>query len=716
MSNDFNYINLPPFKWFVLENFPFIEADFDALTNWQLFCKLGKEINKIINSENQVGTQVENLTNYFNNLDVQEEINNKLDEMAKNGDLERYIISYLQPYFDEQIESLETFKTQISQIVTNQNNEITNFENQINSTVNTQNEKINNITSGAPAGVYATLSDLQTADPDHDKIYIVSATGKWYYYGNSQWNEGGTYQSTAIADGSVTYNNLDSTLKGKIDIFLNKKQKYIRNGYYWHTTNHEETAGVNYALLKLPISASKGYVLECTSSSMSNIVGQFYNSTTEEAKTQQFSLNNLTGVTDRNIVTITRENNTKFYSIIAKNSDYDYYYLNIKTPSVDAIDIINVYDYDEFMNENVFRYINQKPLTIRDYKNRNIALDSLLVKGYIYTNPAEQYPFGTILSGKDNQYRAVIVPLTETIHIYSSDTQATWYVYAYDKYLRNPERITDYETVIINNKKYYHKEVNTISGKAFVGLNKTLSAGDFDVIVTKEAINTSCISEINNLNFIPKSTIKNWFCLGDSITNKNYRALVNYVDYCLNDLNIKANNLAVSGAGYNWGTHRFSEQLTNISNYNIDTDIITVMGSVNDINHLSDMTIGEIGDTGTDTLYGVLYNFYTDLFTDNLGARVGIILPIPSKTIKTVPQNWSTYNQALKDTAKMFNIPVLDLTDITNLRPWEEDFRTEFYTADGIGNASQVDDDGIHPNSKGHKLFYARVKEFIKSL
>ena len=97
--NNFNYKNLTPFKWFVLENFPFIEADFDALTEWQLFCKLGKEINKIINSTNTLGTQVESLTdyvtNYFDNLDVQEEINNKLNEMAQDGTLQEIITSYL---------------------------------------------------------------------------------------------------------------------------------------------------------------------------------------------------------------------------------------------------------------------------------------------------------------------------------------------------------------------------------------------------------------------------------------------------------------------------------------------------------------------------------------------------------------------------------------------------------------------------------------------
>lgn len=104
--NKFNFNKLTPFKWFILENFPFIEADFDALTEWQLFCKLGKEMNKIINSENTLGTQMENVTNafidlqnyvnnYFDNLDVQEEINNKLNEMAESGQLAEIIAQYV---------------------------------------------------------------------------------------------------------------------------------------------------------------------------------------------------------------------------------------------------------------------------------------------------------------------------------------------------------------------------------------------------------------------------------------------------------------------------------------------------------------------------------------------------------------------------------------------------------------------------------------------
>lgn len=104
--NEYDYKNLTPFKWFILENFPFIEASFDALTNYQLFCKLGEEMNKIINNVNLSGEQVENLTNafiqlqnyvnnYFSNLDVQDEIDNKLDEMAEQGILQTIILNYV---------------------------------------------------------------------------------------------------------------------------------------------------------------------------------------------------------------------------------------------------------------------------------------------------------------------------------------------------------------------------------------------------------------------------------------------------------------------------------------------------------------------------------------------------------------------------------------------------------------------------------------------
>ena len=93
---------IPLFRRWVLQNFPFIEQDFDALTDYQLICKVVEYLNKVIDTVNAGGEQIELLTNafnqlkdyvdnYFDNLDVQDEINNKLDEMAEDGTLTELI-------------------------------------------------------------------------------------------------------------------------------------------------------------------------------------------------------------------------------------------------------------------------------------------------------------------------------------------------------------------------------------------------------------------------------------------------------------------------------------------------------------------------------------------------------------------------------------------------------------------------------------------------
>lgn len=91
MKENNMYKKLPPFKWFVLQNFPFIEEDFDAITNYQLLCKVVEYLNRNIDKTNELGEQVEALTNWFENLDVQDEINNKLDDMAESGQLAEII-------------------------------------------------------------------------------------------------------------------------------------------------------------------------------------------------------------------------------------------------------------------------------------------------------------------------------------------------------------------------------------------------------------------------------------------------------------------------------------------------------------------------------------------------------------------------------------------------------------------------------------------------
>lgn len=134
MSNiNYNFNKLTPFRFFCLTNFPFIEEDFDSLTYYELLCKVVGYLNKVIDTTNAIGTQTEELTNafnelksyvdnYFTNLDVQTEINNKLDEMAEDGTLEKIIN---QEIFGDLNLKIEKNTKDISEI----NNKITNFPN-----------------------------------------------------------------------------------------------------------------------------------------------------------------------------------------------------------------------------------------------------------------------------------------------------------------------------------------------------------------------------------------------------------------------------------------------------------------------------------------------------------------------------------------------------------------------------------------------------------
>ncbi len=97
---------IKPFFLFMKGSFPFIEDTFEALDYYTLICKLGEKINELVDANNDEDDNVKNLydafvnlyqyvVDYFENLDVQDEIDNKLDEMAESGQLEELIAQFL---------------------------------------------------------------------------------------------------------------------------------------------------------------------------------------------------------------------------------------------------------------------------------------------------------------------------------------------------------------------------------------------------------------------------------------------------------------------------------------------------------------------------------------------------------------------------------------------------------------------------------------------
>ena len=80
------------FRNYILQNFPFLEDDFDALTDYELFCKMIAYMKKALDEIktykdgfDKLEKELKDLENYVYNLDLQDEVNNKLDEMADSG-------------------------------------------------------------------------------------------------------------------------------------------------------------------------------------------------------------------------------------------------------------------------------------------------------------------------------------------------------------------------------------------------------------------------------------------------------------------------------------------------------------------------------------------------------------------------------------------------------------------------------------------------------
>lgn len=115
--------------------------------------------------------------NYFDNLDVQDEINEKLNNMAKDGTLINLISNYIDPI-------------------------ITPIEERLDNKIETIESKVDSAVSGSPAGVYNTLQNIIDSDPDHSKIYITLNNGHWAYFNReaNEWQDGGVYQATSFPE------------------------------------------------------------------------------------------------------------------------------------------------------------------------------------------------------------------------------------------------------------------------------------------------------------------------------------------------------------------------------------------------------------------------------------------------------------------------------------------------------------------------------------
>ena len=219
-----------------------------------------------------------------------------------------------------------------------------------------------------------------------------------------------------------------------------------------------------------------------------------------------------------------------------------------------------------------------------------------------------------------------------------------------------------------------------------------------------KSVATQLSKFINNHNMFGVK----WAVIGDSLTEKNSRALKNYHDYVAEDTGVTVLNYGKGGTGYmktQENNTAFYQRVMSISN---DFDIITIFGSGNDLSLIS--KLGNPTDTGTTTICGCVNTTIDEIYKIKPGARIGIISPCPwgSNNPATPNVQMGRYADALESICKLRGIPYLDLFRSSNMRPWDSTFKSLYYKRD--------DGNSVHPDEDGHKLMYKRFLSFIQSL
>lgn len=242
---------------------------------------------------------------------------------------------------------------------------------------------------------------------------------------------------------------------------------------------------------------------------------------------------------------------------------------------------------------------------------------------------------------------------------------------------------------------------------------------------------------------------KKWAVVGDSLTVHNFRALLNYHDYVAEKTGLSVVNLGVSGTGYGRGQDSNNAFYQRTDNIPLNTDVITIFGSFNDLG--ANLPLGNIGDSDTTSLCGCINKTIDNLQNRTPLVNLGVITPTPWATTQPTINGESVgenYVNAIINICKYRSIPCLDLFHCSNLRPWDASFRSKAYKRDGTytestaetPNAIQVTAElldyiksngvpnaavgdwvlmsggGTHPDEDGHKIIASRFEDFLDAL
>ena len=598
---------------------------------------------------------------YFTNLDVQQEINNKLDQMAYNGTLTALIKNYVDPIYQS-------------------------FEDEINNQVSTLNTKVNSLASGSPLVASSTAGMTDTT-----RVYVNTTDGKWYYYDGDSWEIGGTYQATGISDNSIDYNELSLGLQKNLDLnenLINSVSKFV--GYYLNYNNGETISNEAYTASDfIKVEPSTEYHISClpTIVGLANIRYLEYGS--DKSYLNIYHEGNVSNQT------LTTGANTHYIRATSSNDNYDTklilclyklsYINNQNNLTIDGSEITN--------NSIDGNSIKDKTLDLSSLKEYTITSNNL-------HNPITPITSNNIISDQDGNYidfanyNVIEFQKIEGNTTYTSNN--VFRVSLYDNYFNYIESYSNNSSQYITftttpNAKYYRLSVSNANiNKIKIGKGSTAPTDNFSYVISGLTNNGLISSNIANILYNANNTI-NIKLIGDSITSgvgaslgKSWASLLK--SSLESKFNCQVTNNGVSGVNSNY-------IVSNISTLISDTDDIVIC-MIGTNNRISQQTFN--------SLYGDLQTIYSYC---------------KERNIKFIPM--CSLPASLNDEERengTFNVRYRHMDDIENvISAFSVDNKLEFidlyekvymYCMTKDISINSLLADGLHPNDNGYYLMF----------